>query len=322
MVSLTPTTDGLTPGKTRPRRAPLGRAGLPLASSLVFLAIVLGEPAAALAYIGPGAGVALLSSFAVLLVTILVAVLSLLVYPFRMLWRAIRRKKPPKSLVRRLVFVGFDGQDPRLTDRFLAEGKLPNFERLAKQGSYSRLATTFPALSPVAWSSFSTGTNPGKHNIFDFLDRDLRSYLPRLSSTAMGEVERFLKIGRWRIPLHKPELRLLRKSKPFWSILGEHNIWSTVLRVPITFPPDKFHGAQLAAMCVPDMLGTQGTFLLYTTRTADQEFKEGGLRYELKRASGSVERYETALEGPENTFETPPSPEEPVLLSTAAGDRA
>src|SRR6266487_1414355 len=81
--------------------------------------------------------------------------------------------------------------------------------------------------------------------------------------------------------LRKPELRLLRKSKPTWTILGEHEIWSTVLRVPITFPPEKFHGAQLSAMCTPDLLGSQGTFFLYTTRPAETKFKEGGIRVAL-----------------------------------------
>ena len=95
----------------------------------------------------------------------------------------------------------------------------------------------------------------------------------------------------------KPELRLLRKSKPFWTILGEHRIWSTVLRVPITFPPDKFYGAQLSAMCVPDLLGTQGTFLLFTTRPPEGEFKEGGMRVPLE---GTGDHFETQLEGPEN----------------------
>ena len=75
----------------------------------------------------------------------------------------------------------------------------------------------------------------------------------------------------------------LRKSKPFWTILGEHRIWSTVLRVPITFPPDRFYGAELSAMCVPDLLGTQGTFLLFTTRPAGERFKEGGLRVPVDR---------------------------------------
>ena len=181
----------------------------------------------------------------------------------------------------------------------MKEGLLPNFSALAAEGSYRRLTTTFPSLSPVAWSSFSTGAHPARHNIFDFLDRDRRTYLPMLSSTHIGKVERFLRIGRWRIPLQRPELRLLRRSKPFWTILGEHRIWSTVLRVPITFPPDRFYGAELSAMCVPDLLGTQGTFLLYTTRPAGTRFKEGGLRYEVAIEG---DRIETTLQGPENTF--------------------
>ena len=151
----------------------------------------------------------------------------------------------------------------------------------------------------MAWSSFSTGTHPAKHNIYDFLDRDLRTYLPVLSSTRIGKIEKFLKLGRYRIPLQKPELTLLRKSKPFWTILGEHNIWSTILRVPITVPPDRFYGAQLGAMSIPDLLGTQGTFLLFTTRQSGEKFKEGGLRLHLE---GNGDRFETVIQGPENMF--------------------
>ena len=185
------------------------------------------------------------------------AALSLLIWPFRMVWRYLRRRGQAKPLVKRLIIVGFDGQDPKLTEEFMQRGLLPNMEKLAKAGCYTKLGTTYPAISPVAWSSFATGTNPARHNIFDFLDRDRRNYLPLLSSTHIGSVEKSIKIGSYRIPLNKPEVRLLRRSKPFWSILGEHSIWSTVLRVPITFPPDKFYGAQLSAMCVPDLLGTQ-----------------------------------------------------------------
>lgn len=272
----------------------------PLARS-VLLGLIAGigvaQPAAA--YIGPGAGFALLSSFLVLFTTIVLAIVALLVWPFRMLWRALRRRPKTKATIKRFIVVGLDGQDPNLTKRFLAEGKLPNFEKLAAQGCFMPLETTFPSISPVAWSSFSTGTQPGKHNIYDFLDRDRRTYLPLLSSTRIGSVDRFMKIGRYRIPMEKPEITLLRKSRPFWSILGDHNIWSTVLRVPITFPPDKFYGAQLSAMCVPDLLGTQGTFLFYTTRHSDGKFKEGGIRVPLK---GDGPCFETAITGPENMF--------------------
>jgi predicted AlkP superfamily phosphohydrolase/phosphomutase len=258
-------------------------------------------PATADAYIGPGAGFAVLGSFAVIFVTMLLAGASLLVWPFRMAWRAMRRRTKSKPLVKRLIVVGFDGQEPTITERMMAEGKLPNMQKLSDQGCYSRLRSTFPSITPVAWSSFTTGTNPGKHNIFDFLDRDPRTYLPRLSSTEIGSVERSLKIGKLRIPLAKPVIRLLRKSKPFWTVLGEHNIWSTIIRVPITFPPDTFYGAQLGAMCIPDLLGTQGTFLYFSTRSDGEAFQEGGLKFELS-ANGSKDSFEGTIEGPENTF--------------------
>lgn len=256
-------------------------------------------PVAAFAYIGPGAGFTLMTSSFVFITTILVVAGSLLIWPFRAAWRRLRHGKPPKPWIKRLVIMGFDGQDPKLTSRFMAEGKLPNFAKLAKAGCYHPLQTTFPSISPVAWSSFCTGTQPGKHNIFDFLNRDLRTYLPRLSSTEIDAPERVLRLGRFRIPLGRPAVRLLRKSKPFWTVLGESRIWSTILRVPITFPPEKFHGAQLSAMCTPDLLGTQGTFLLYTTRKESRRFKEGGIRVPL---TTNTNYFETVIRGPENTF--------------------
>ena len=274
------------------------RPARPAAPAITAFAL-LALPSVAEAYIGPGAGFALLSSFLVLFTTILIALASLLIWPFRVLWRAMTGVKAPVAHINRLIVVGLDGQDPKLTDRYMKDGLLPNFSRLAKEGSYRRLRTTFPSVSPVAWSSFSTGTHPARHNIFDFLDRDRRTYLPMLSSTRVGTVNRFLKLGRYRIPLEKPELRLLRKSKPFWTILGEHRVWSTVLRVPITFPPDRFYGAELSAMCVPDLLGTQGTFLLFTTRPSGERFKEGGQRVPVVVQD---DRVETVVKGPENMF--------------------
>ena len=293
---------------------------------------VLATPSTASAYIGPGAGFALLSSFFVLLTTMVLALVALLRWPFRLAWRAVRPGRRARPLIRRLIVIGFDGQEPSLTDRYLKEGKLPHFAALAKAGCYHRLKTTNPPVSPVAWSSFSTGTNPGRHNIFDFLDRDRRSYLPLLSSTRIGSVDRVLTLGPYRIPLRAPELRLLRKSQPFWSLLGEARVWSTVLRVPITFPPERFHGAQLSAMAAPDLLGTQGTFLYYTTRPAKgvagtgagarageagKDFKEGGIRVPL---TFNGDRAETRITGPANPLRVGTPPLE--LPMTLTRDRA
>jgi predicted AlkP superfamily phosphohydrolase/phosphomutase len=247
-------------------------------------------------YIGPGAGFAFLGSFLTLLTALFLAAVSLLTWPFRMLWMTARGRRGYRNAkVKKLIFLGLDGLDPTLTERFMAEGKLPNFTRLAAEGSYSRLRTTFPALSPVAWSTFATGVNPAKHNIFDFLNRDLKSYIPELSSARIRPPRRSLRVGRWTIPLSKPTVESSRKSTTFWKILGEHGVQSTILRVPITFPPEEFKGRLLSAMCTPDLRGTQGSFSWFSTRTGDFT-GEGGSRYPLTRVAGVLTGQ---LEGPE-----------------------
>jgi hypothetical protein len=175
----------------KPARGPCLASALRISAPALTVGLLLGTPAAADAYIGPGAGFVLLTSFLVFFTTLLVAILSVLAWPFRALGRAVLRRHVPHTRIKRLVIVGLDGQDPNLTDRYVQEGLLPNFAKLSTTGCYRRLQTTFPAVSPVAWSSFSTGTSPARHNIFDFLDRDRRTYLPMLSSVRVGRVERF-----------------------------------------------------------------------------------------------------------------------------------
>ena len=144
----------------------------------------------------------------------------------------------------------------------LAEGKLPHLAALREQGCFKPLGTTLPPISPVAWSSFQTGVNPGKHNIFDFLTPTSRTYQPKLSSVEIRPPRRSLRLGKYRIPLGKADVRLLRKSQPFWNSSSDYGIFSCIIRVPITFPPEKLRGVLLSAMCVPDLRGTQGMFSL------------------------------------------------------------
>jgi len=255
--------------------------------------------AAQFAYVGPGAGFAFLGSFLTLIAGFFLSVFSLLAWPFRIAWRAVRRRKGyRRARVKRLVFLGLDGLDPRMTERLMAEGKLPNLARLAAEGSYTRLRTTFPALSPVAWSTFATGVSPARHNIFDFLDRSLKSYVPQLSSARVGQPSRVLRLGRLRIPLSRTPVELRRKSQPFWKILGRHGIGCTILRVPITFPPEKFDGRLLSAMCTPDLKGTQGSFSQFTTRVERAKY-ENGSRYPLRRVADG---FAGEIEGPTDTF--------------------
>lgn len=266
---------------------------------LVWIGTHNHNPHTQLAYVGPGAGFVFLGSFLTLVAGFLLSLSSLLLWPFRVLWRLARRRQGFRhARIRKLIFLGLDGLDPNLTERFLAEGKLPNLARLKEQGGFRRLRTTFPALSPVAWSTFATGVNPAKHNIFDFLNRNMKTYVPELSAARVHAPRRVLKLGRLRIPLSPPEVEMRRKSQPFWKLLGAQNIGSTIIRVPITFPPDKFNGLQLSAMSAPDLRGTQGSFSQFTTRLEKATY-ENGSRYPLKR---NGEALEGSLEGPENTM--------------------
>ena len=263
---------------------------------LLFLALAV----PLCAYIGPGAGFAFLSSFLVLFLTFFLAIFSFLSWPFRFFLRLIRGQKAyKKSHINRLIVIGLDGMDPVLVDKYMAKRKLPHLAKLADKGSYHKLETTIPSISPVAWSSFMTGCHPAKHNIFDFLSRDPNTYLPDLSSAHIGSPKRVLPLGKYNIPLSKPEIKGMRKSIPFWKILGDNGIFSTILRIPVTFPPEKFRGHLLSGMCAPDLKGSQGTFSFYTSDKEKIIDREGGMNIPV---TIDGDRIETYISGPENTM--------------------
>src|SRR5438477_5103645 len=77
----------------------------------------------------------------------------------------------------RVIVLGFDGVDARYTEQWMNEGKLPNLAKLRAQGTFRPLRPTLPAQTPVSWSTFSTGIDPGRTGISDFLRRDPKNYL-------------------------------------------------------------------------------------------------------------------------------------------------
>jgi predicted AlkP superfamily phosphohydrolase/phosphomutase len=165
---------------------------------------------------------------------------------------------------RSVVVLGIDGMDPDLLQRFVAEGRMPNFERLIKQGSFSKLGTSIPPQSPVAWSNFSTGTDPGAHGIFDFIHRDPSSYEPVFSAADVIEPGRTLTVGDWVFPLAGGATRQLRRGDTFWQILDRAGVPCTVIRVPANYPPVASGARTLSGMGTPDLMGSYGTFTLFT----------------------------------------------------------
>jgi predicted AlkP superfamily phosphohydrolase/phosphomutase len=269
-----------------------------IAAAVVAAALV---PGTAEAYVGPGAGFAVVGSLAVVFITFFLALGSLVSWPFRAARRYLKARhlRGPAD-IKRAIVLGLDGLDPVLARRFMDEGKLPNFKRLAETGSFKPLETACPSMSPVAWSTFATGVDASRHNIFDFLGRDLRTYLPVLSATRITNPTRSLKLGRYRIPIGKPSIRLMRKSRTFWSVLDECYVPCHILRVPITFPAEKMrNGVILSAMCVPDLRGSQGSFTYFTTDAAKAGSYTGGTLILLSRDGDTVKG---ELPGPANPF--------------------
>ena len=267
---------------------------------MLIVGLLLFASGTADAYVGPGAGFAFVSSFFILIFTMFLAFLTMLTWPFRLVMQRIRgRKAHAASRVQQVVILGLDGQDPELTQQFMNEGLLPNFSRLKEKGTFLPLETTLLAESPVAWTSFQTGCNPGKHRIFDFLVPNRKSYLPELSSAKVSSSKRTLSIGRIRIPIGNPNIQGGRRSQTFWKILGAHGIFSTILRVPITFPPEKFNGVMLSAMSVPDLKGTQGTYYYFTSDPLERIQLTSGERFPIEFNDGTAKG---VIHGPENTL--------------------
>jgi hypothetical protein len=196
----------------------------------------------------------------------------------------------------RLVMLGFDGVDPRWLDRYIGEGKLPVLGKLTKahEGrAYKRLRSSNPPQSPVAWTSFATGTHPGDHGIFDFIGRTLSAgggppVLPRVATTSF-EVQ----------ASGPPVARNLRSGQAFWQLLGNAGVRVVALHVPYSFPPDPMRdGRMLSGLGVPDLRETNSTFTYVGSDvTAEQAQRPpgGGVLVPLAMKD---ERGEFQLEGP------------------------
>jgi hypothetical protein len=69
---------------------------------------------------------------------------------------------------KRVLFIGLDGVDWRLLDRFMGDGSMPRLAAIARDGDRRTLMTQHPPLSPLVWTTMMTGVSPLEHRILDF----------------------------------------------------------------------------------------------------------------------------------------------------------
>ncbi|MCB9479739.1 MAG: alkaline phosphatase family protein [Deltaproteobacteria bacterium] len=180
---------------------------------------------------------------------------------------------------KRLFVIFLDGADEGFVRQALSDGLLPNLAAMAKTGTYSPLATSCPAESPVAFAEVLTGRNPGKHGLFDFLHRDPATRLPSIALFDY-DGERFTN------NLAAPT---------FCTPLKNAGIKTALVRIPSTFPPPDDADLVLSGLGVPDASGTWGRAQLFSKEADASGDIFGTMRKTYRREH---DHYLLDLDGP------------------------
>ena len=133
-----------------------------------------------------------------------------------------KHKAPPGVFV-----LGLDGLPYSLLTRFAQEGVIPNLAGLLKTGSVVQIRSVLPPVSSVAWASFMTARNPGKHGIYGFVDRIPNPFQLVLPTTAN------------------------LKAELWWEALGRTGKRVLVMNCPVTYPPRPVNGILISGFEAP-----------------------------------------------------------------------
>lgn len=130
---------------------------------------------------------------------------------------------------RRALIIGLDGVPYTLMKRFVEEGVMPNTAALIETGALRRMTTSLPEVSSVAWTTFMTGVNPGRHGIYGFMDLRPKTY-----------------------DMFFPDFKFV-KAETMWEFLGKRGKRSVVVNVPSTYPARELNGLLISGFVAIDL---------------------------------------------------------------------
>jgi len=133
---------------------------------------------------------------------------------------------------RKVLVISLDGASFDLLGPWIHEGRLPNIAWMIKNGVSGHLTSAFPPVTPVAWASFMTGKNPGKHGITDFELRQKGNYGKVIANSSNIDGE------------------------TLWAILSKANKRVGVVHVPLTYPPEKVNGLIVSGFVMSPAVST------------------------------------------------------------------
>lgn len=160
---------------------------------------------------------------------------------------------------RKTIIIGIDGAAWEYIEPLINNNKLPNLRHLILQGCKGNLISTFPPLSPPAWSSFMTGVTPNKHGVFDFLSRDKESYIMRPVNSAG------------------------RRESGFWEYLNAKGLRTGICNLPTSFPAEEVDGFFISGFDSP----SDSEYITYP-RSIYYELKKRFGRYPLYAPECSI----------------------------------
>jgi len=216
----------------------------------------------------------------------------------------------PPQLGRRVLAIAFDGMHPEIVANLMAQGRLPNFQRVASAGSFQKLQTSMPPHTPVAFSNIISGADAGTHQIFDFIHRDPvpagdgLAVTPYFSTARAEQPEHqwAIPLGGWELPLSGGSTELMRRGPAFWDALIAAGIDTDVYYLPSNYPtpapegPGRFRA--IGGMGTPDVTGSYGEFTSLTFNAPPRGRHVDGGRF--LRLSMFGDRGSAELAGPTN----------------------
>jgi len=133
------------------------------------------------------------------------------------------------SIKHKTTVIGLDGAGFYLIKDWIEKGYLPNLKKIAQQGVFSILNSSFIPITPIAWTGITTGKNSGKHGIYDWSVRRGNGYEFDIVSSVHCRAHRV------------------------WNILNDYGFSTGVFNIPITYPPDNVHGFFVSGFDTPDI---------------------------------------------------------------------
>jgi predicted AlkP superfamily phosphohydrolase/phosphomutase len=128
---------------------------------------------------------------------------------------------------KKVIIIAIDGGNYEVINEFMEKGLMPNLKSFKNT---KELRSVMPPATAVAWASFTTGTHPGKNEIYDFTILDEHTWDVNF-------------INRERL-----------QGKTLWEYFDEANVKGCFLNIPLTYPVDQTKGIIVSGIETPSTL--------------------------------------------------------------------